>query len=187
MKKRIRSDDADDDGSVLGNGEDYEETDYTDPVYPTDFKVEVNGIDGMKADVHVTYGVNSKPDPSIRPWPAPPYQGPGIEIRNMRNMADPSWHNVPWAGNSNTVVAKVKNNGTLDAPGENKRFKLMFEYVGKRNSKTGHVTEEQDERFIKLPNNIRFTSFIEEDLNNELATCIYRIMTLIPDDHSSHT
>ena len=49
----LLSNDADGDGSVLGNGADYEETDYTDPVYPTDFKVEVSGLDGTKAHVHI--------------------------------------------------------------------------------------------------------------------------------------
>ena len=49
----LLSNDADGDGSVLGNGADYEETDYTDPVYPTDFRVDVSGIDGTKADVEM--------------------------------------------------------------------------------------------------------------------------------------
>jgi len=129
----LLSNDADGDGSVLSNGQDYEETDYTDPVYPTDFKVDVSGINGTKADVHIRYGVNSKPDPSIRPWPAStdrPYQSPDIEIRNTRNMADTSWYNVPWIGNNNTVVAKVKNNGTLDAPSIRVNFYVKNFNVG---------------------------------------------------------
>ena len=124
----LLSNDADGDGSVLNNGQDYEETDYTDPVYPTDFKVDVSGIDGTKANVRIRYGVNSKPDPSIRPWPASssrPYQSPDIEIKNAKNMADSSWFNVPWSGNINTVIAKVKNNGTLDAPGVRVNFYVV--------------------------------------------------------------
>jgi M6 family metalloprotease-like protein len=115
----LLNNDADGDGAVLANGLDYEEVDTTDPVFPTDFRVDVSGIDGSKADVRVRYGVNSKPDPSIRPWPAAPdrqWQSPDIEIRNARNMADAAWFNVPWVGNPNTIVAKVKNNGGLDAP-----------------------------------------------------------------------
>lgn len=115
----LLNNDVDGDGAVLGNAQDYEETDSTDPVYPTDFKVEVSGIDGNKADVRVKYGVNSRPDPSIRPWPASadrPWQSPDIEIRNARSQADAQWANVPWVGNTNTIVARVKNNGSLDAP-----------------------------------------------------------------------
>lgn len=115
----LLNNDIDGDGAVLGNGQDYEETDTTDPVFPTDFRIDVSGIDGSKADVRIRYGVNSRPDPSIRPWPAGPdrqWQSPDIEVRNAKNMADPAWFNVPWIGNTNTVVAKVKNNGGLDAP-----------------------------------------------------------------------
>ena len=111
--------DIDGDGAVLGNSQDYEETDTTDPVYPTDFKVDVSGINNTKADVRVRYGVSSKPDPSIRPWPASPdrqWQSPDIEIQNARNQADSAWFNVPWVGNANTIIARVKNNGGLDAP-----------------------------------------------------------------------
>lgn len=115
----LLNNDGDGDGAVLGNGQDYEEVDTTDPVYPTDFKIDVSGIDGTKADLRVRYGVNSRPDPSIRPWPAGPgrqWQSPDIEVRNARNQADPAWFNVPWVGNPNTVIASVKNNGGLDAP-----------------------------------------------------------------------
>jgi len=111
--------DTDSEGAALSNGENYRETDYSDPTYPTDFRVDVSGIDASKADVRIRYGVLSKPDPSIRPWPASPdrqWQSPDIEVRNARNMADSSWFNVPWVGNANTIVAKVKNNGNMAAP-----------------------------------------------------------------------
>ena len=110
--------DPDNDGSVLGNGQDYEETDTTNAGFPANFVADVSGING-KADVRVRYGVIGKPDPSIRPWPATPdrpWQSPDIEVRNARNAADPAWFNVPWEGNANTVVAKVKNGGQIDAP-----------------------------------------------------------------------
>lgn len=112
--------DPDGDGPVLDNGGDYEEVDTTDPTYPTDFKIEVSGIDGNKADVRIKYGINSKPDPLLRTWPSPTgqWQSPDIEVRNARNLADPAnWYNVPWAGQPNEVIAKVKNNGNLAAPG----------------------------------------------------------------------
>lgn len=115
----LLNNDVDGDGAVLNSGQDYEETDSTDPVYPTDFRVDVSGVDGTKADVRIRYGVNSRPDPSIRPWPASPdrqWQSPDIEVQNAKNQADASWFNVPWAGNANTIVATVKNNGALDAP-----------------------------------------------------------------------
>jgi hypothetical protein len=111
--------DTDNEGAALSNGENYRETDYSDPTYPTDFRVDVSGIDANKADLRIRYGVLAKPDPSIRPWPAGPdrqWQSPDIEVRNTRNQADAAWFNVPWIGNPNTIVAKVKNNGTMNAP-----------------------------------------------------------------------
>ena len=128
----LLNNDGDGDGAVLTNGQDYEETDTTDPVFPTDFKVDVSGVSGSKADVRVRYGVNSRPDPSIRPWPSPTHQwqSPDIEIRNARNQADPAWANVPWVGNANTIVAKVKNNGGLDAPQVRVNFAVKNYNVG---------------------------------------------------------
>jgi len=117
--------DPDGDGSVLVNGLNYRETDFTTPTYPTDFKILVNGIDGTKADVTIQYGVNSKPDPSIRPWPAAPdrqYQSPDIEVQNAKNLADPAWFNVPWVGHTNTVIAQIKNAGNLNAPAVTANF-----------------------------------------------------------------
>lgn len=120
-------------GTVFTNGEVYQETDFSDPTYPTDFQVDVSGINGSKADVRVRYGVLSKPDPSIRPWPAGPerqWQSPDIEIQNARNQADPSWFNVPWVGNTNTIVASVKNNGTMNAPQVRANFYVKNFNVG---------------------------------------------------------
>jgi len=126
--------DIDNDGSVLINGSDYEATDTTDPTFPTDFKLSVNGITVDKADVTVQYGINSKPDPAIRPWPASAerqWQSPDVEVQNVRNLADPAnWFNVPWAGNPNTVIAKVTNNGDLAAPGVRVEFYVKNYNVG---------------------------------------------------------
>ena len=115
----LLNNDIDGDGAVLGNGQDYEEVDTSDPVYPAEFRADVNGINGSKADLRIRYGVNGRPDPSIRPWPASPdrqWQSPDIEVRNAKNAADPAWFNVPWEGNTNTIVARVKNNGGINAP-----------------------------------------------------------------------
>lgn len=111
--------DSDAEGAALSDGENYRETDFSDPTFPTDFRVDVSGITAAKADVRIRYGVLSKPDPSIRPWPAGPgrqWQSPDIEVRNVRNQADAAWFNVPWAGNTNTVVARARNAATLNAP-----------------------------------------------------------------------
>ncbi len=113
------SNDSDSDGSVLQTGGNYKETDTTDPTYPTDFRVDVTSVNTDNADIRIRYGVNSKPDPSIRPWPAGSdrrWQSPDIEIQNARNLADASLFNLPWANNPNTIIAKVKNNGNLAAP-----------------------------------------------------------------------
>jgi hypothetical protein len=115
---------------VQGNGGSYAEVDHSTPIYPVEFRTDVSGIDGTKADLRIRYGVNDRPDPSIRPWGAPPWQTPDIEVRNARNQADPAWFNVPWQANPNTVVGKVKNNGLLDAPGVLVNFYVKNYNVG---------------------------------------------------------
>jgi M6 family metalloprotease-like protein len=130
---RVRND-ADGDGSVLVNGLDYRETDSSDPTFPTDFRMRAVGVSATKADIKVEYGVNSRPDPAIRPWPASAdrqWQSPDIEVQNERNLADPAgWFNVPWAGHDNTVIASVKNNGNLAAPGVRVEFYVKNFNVG---------------------------------------------------------
>jgi M6 family metalloprotease-like protein len=109
--------DGDDSGAVLGNGDFYRELDNTPS--PVEFRADVSGLTIDKADLRVRYGTNGRPDPSIRPWPASPdrqWQSPDIEVRNTKNATDPSWANVPWVGNPNTVVAKVRNAGNVMAP-----------------------------------------------------------------------
>lgn len=120
-------------GVALANTESYQETDYSDATYPTDFRADVSGIDGLKADVRIRYGVLSKPDPSIKPWPAGPdrqWQSPDIEVQNARNQADPNWFNVPWVGNDNTIVAHIRNNGTMNAPQVRANFYVQNLNVG---------------------------------------------------------
>lgn len=125
--------DGDDDGAVLGNGDEYKELDQGDPSFPVQFRADVSGIDSTKADVRIRYGISDRPDPSIRPWPAGPdrqWESPDIEVRNARNMADPEWFNVPWDGNMNTVVARVKNSGAFEAPQVRVNFYVQNFNVG---------------------------------------------------------
>ncbi|MGF7160594.1 hypothetical protein FHS85_002225 [Rhodoligotrophos appendicifer] len=110
--------DADRDGSVLTEGKNYWETDPTDPTFPVDFKVTAGPLTADGGKVIIEYGVRSRPDPAIRPWPAGPdrpWQSPDIFVRNARSSQDPYWHNTPWEGHANTVEAYVKNLGTLEA------------------------------------------------------------------------
>lgn len=111
--------DSDGDGPILGLNQDYEERDTSPPDgpnFPTDFSAEVTSIDGTKAEMRITYGISSQPDPSLRPWNPPYYQSPDIEVRNARNLADSKLRNVPWENHHNTVVAKVTNRGQMNAP-----------------------------------------------------------------------
>ena len=129
---KVRND-SDGDGSVLVNGLDYKETDLTDSNNPNEFKITVNDIDDTKADVTIQYGYNGKPDPAITPWPASserPWQSPDIEIQNERNRTDSSWFNVPWAGQHNTVIAKIKNRGNINAPHVKAEFYVKNFTVG---------------------------------------------------------
>lgn len=122
--------DADGDGAVLGDGQNYREDDNTDPIYPVEFRADASGMTGTTANLRIRYGVNDKPDPSIRPWGAPPWQTSDIEVRNARNAVDSAWFNVPWAGNPNQVVGKVKNNGLLDAPSVRVNFYVKNYNIG---------------------------------------------------------
>jgi M6 family metalloprotease-like protein len=111
--------DSDGDGDVLSNGENYREVDTTDASFPADFTLNVSGNDDTKADLRVRYGVNGRPDPSIRPWPASAtrqWQSPDIEVKNARNLMDPTRANVPWAGHPNKVIVRVKDYTVGSAP-----------------------------------------------------------------------
>jgi M6 family metalloprotease-like protein len=123
--------DGDDSGAVLDNGDFYREIDGSP--FPIEFRADVSGRDGSKADLRIRYGTNGRPDPSIRPWPASPsrpWQSPDIEVRNDRNAVDPAWRNVPWSGHTNTVVASVTNGGTVLAPGVRVTFHVKNYTIG---------------------------------------------------------
>jgi M6 family metalloprotease-like protein len=109
--------DNDLDGPVLGNGQDYEEWDLAGR---KNFLASVSAIDGSKADVRIQYGASSKPDLTITPWPGGgdrSYQSPDIEVQNPRSIADKNWANVPWLDNDNVIIARIRNEGPIDAPG----------------------------------------------------------------------
>lgn len=125
--------DPDLDGTLLVNGKNYREVDVSDPMFPTDFQVDVSGIDGTEATLTVNYGVSSKPDPYIRPWPASEdrrWQSPDIEVVNARSQADSQWKNSPWAENDNTIIATVYNGGALQANDVEVQFKIKDFNVG---------------------------------------------------------
>ena len=104
--------DRDGDGSVLsGAGTDYEED---DPSGPAKFQFDVVSTAADSAQVRIRYGGGGRPDPSIRPWPGGDnWRSPDIEVRNAKSDLDGAWLNVPWAGHTNRVVAKVGNGGNF--------------------------------------------------------------------------
>ena len=117
-------------GPILGNTDVYRETDTSSPVFPVDFTATASNFTGNTANLRIQYGINGKPDPSIRPWGAPPWQTDDIEVRNARNAVDAAWFNVPWQGNPNTVVAKIKNGGNVNAPNVQVNFFVKNYNVG---------------------------------------------------------
>ena len=100
------------DGPALATGQQFEQRDPP----ARELRVRVNSADANRANVTVEYGT-FKADPALRPWNPPPWQSESIEVRNAKSIADPAWRNVPWVGKLNTLVAKVENAGTDDAPG----------------------------------------------------------------------
>ena len=60
----------------------------------------------------------------------PVAQSPDIEVRNTKNATDPAWANVPWVGNPNTVVAKVRNAGNVLAPSVRVNFYVKTFNIG---------------------------------------------------------
>lgn len=103
-------------GAFLGRGDDYNEKDFTDGA-PKDFIATVLDVRPDSADLKIRYNSSAKPELSIRTWPngEKQWQSPDIEVRNAKSDADSKWLNVPWGGNPNRVVAKVRNYGGLEA------------------------------------------------------------------------
>jgi M6 family metalloprotease-like protein len=147
---------ANGDGPVLKTGEAYHEVDVSTPTWPSDFNAEILTINVDSANLQITYDINSKPDPSIRPWPAGPnreWQSPDIEVRNARNRQDPNWFNVPHAGNPNTVVARVTNRGAINAPGVRVAFSIFDFTLG---SATPEISLGSDTRDVSANASVDF-------------------------------
>jgi len=139
--------DRDGDGSVLTVGDDLKAVDSSHRMSPMPFMLKVLSITPQHAEVQVTYGVDAKPDPSIRPWPASPtrpWQSPDIEVTNARSKADPKWRNVPWAGNENMITARYHNRGGADAPAVRVDFFVKNFNIGGRPRETWIGTDTKD-------------------------------------------
>ena len=115
---RLLGDDGDGEGVALSAGQDYEELDATGNAT---FRLDVLSTDDDTARVRVRYQPvpapqppwPQGPDPSIRPWPGGGnWQSPDIQITNALNMG-----NVPWAEHANTIIATVRNDGSVNAAG----------------------------------------------------------------------
>jgi M6 family metalloprotease-like protein len=153
----LLADHRNDDGAVLGDGQVYREIDNTTPGFPNELRVDVSGVNGSKADVRVRYGTNGRPDPSIRPWPASPdrpWQSPDIEVRNLRSQVRPEWANTPWLGQANTVVARVRNGGNVQAPDVQVDFYVKDYNVGS----TPEFYLGSDTRTINAGQTVEFTT-----------------------------
>ena len=111
---------GDDNGAVLDSGQFYHELDKTTPTYPSDFRFDV-----VRPQRQLRAGSGAlRSDRQAGPFhqalatrPPHQWQSPDIEVQNARNAADSAWPNVPWQGHANTVVANIKNRGSLSAPG----------------------------------------------------------------------
>ncbi|UFH52643.1 hypothetical protein [Spirosoma sp. KNUC1025] len=117
-------------GAILGPGQNYLELD-TDGS-GKQLKISVVEIKNGLAKVRVQYKVFGV-DLGIRPWPAAPdrpWQSPDIEVRNEKSKKDPAYFNTAWTGQSNDIVAKITNSGTVDAPGVAVNFSIKDFNVG---------------------------------------------------------
>ena len=104
-------DDSDFDGGTFGLGDDYEESDTSDPSYPNDFRMEVLETANEFARVRLRYA-DAKPDPSIRPWgQSTNWKSPDLVVENFRSQQNPALRDVPWEGHDNWVIATIRNTG----------------------------------------------------------------------------
>lgn len=141
---RLR-DDSDADRSEFQTGDDYEETDTTSPQFPNDLLVEVLNTTADSARVRIRYGLDREPDPSLTPWsPRTNWQSPDLEVVNARSLADPAFHNVPWEGHDNTVVARVTNRGNLNALDVIVNFAAKDFTFGRGGAETSLASQVQD-------------------------------------------
>lgn len=108
------------DGPVLKPGQMFQ-----DPADP--FALRLMSLQTFEMLVH--QGTSARPEPSLRPWDSS-FHSPDLFVRNARNWDGQRWINDEWmydvfGDNPNRVVARVRNEGALDAPGVG----VIFEYT----------------------------------------------------------
>ncbi len=92
-------------------GDDYEESDTSDPAYPNDFRLAVTQAGNDMARVHLRYA-DAKPDPAFHPWgQSTGWKSPDLRVENFRNLQDAALRDVPWEGHDNWIVATLRNKG----------------------------------------------------------------------------
>ena len=106
--------DADGQGPVLkANGEDYEETDVTNPTRQHDFRLVFDKVDPVNANaVHVKVEYISAHRPELQISPAPgrgDWKSPDIDLQG------PGGDNKVQKGRRHKIVVRVRNAGTLAA------------------------------------------------------------------------
>ncbi len=136
-------DDSDADGGTFALNDDYEEQDTTSPEYPNDFIVDVLSVSPSAAQLRIRYG-DQKPDPQLTPWSAQSnWKSPDLEVRNARTAANPMYRDVPWEGHTNTLHARVRNRGEIDAPGVTVNFAVK-DYTLTNGAETSLGSETRD-------------------------------------------
>lgn len=178
--------DADGDGPLLDTSKDYEDI---DPGNQKKLVVTVKSKAEDNAVVQIQYNAGGRADPGIRPWNGPPeWKSPDIEIRNDRSKADPAkWGNTPWVGQTNEVVAKVRNSGDKLAKGVKVDFYLTrfssgdgpWEYLGSavQDVPAGGVTEfkttwtpPEEAHYCVI---VQIALYVDPDLAGAFETNIY--------------
>ena len=104
----LLTNDIDGDGAVLGNRQDLRGDRHDDPVYP---RIQSRCQRHRRhARPTCESATASTANPTRRSGRGRRRRAavavPDIEVRNARNAADAAWFNVPWVGNTNTVVAE---------------------------------------------------------------------------------
>lgn len=170
----LLANDPDGDGPVLGPGADYEEP---DPSGPANFQFDVISTTADSAQVRVRYGAGGRPDPSIRPWPGGDnWQSPDIEISNARSTTRAEWRNTPWAGQTNTITARITNRGNFLATNVQANF-----YV--KNLALGGAPETflgRDMKSIPVGATVDFTTTWTPPANTPEKDAHYCIVVRIP-------
>ncbi|RMB58725.1 hypothetical protein [Tessaracoccus antarcticus] len=139
----LLNDDGDGEGPLLVSGQDYEDINADDQVNIQRFRLEVLSITAGAATVRIDVGRVDQPDPVLinNCGEDGDYKSPDIEVRNSLSDADPSWLNKPIIGEPNRIVAKVHNEGGLDAPKVSVKFQVL----------PFNTDDKDSDRWTKLP------------------------------------